>query len=60
MKIKEWLMERNISHSILYGGGVSPATIDDLKALKIMDGILICTSAMDEDTFNHIYNKVKE
>ena len=55
-----WLMERNISHSILYGGGVSPATIDDLKALKIMDGVLICTSAMDEDTFNHIYNKVKE
>ena len=60
IKIKEWLMERNINHSILYGGGVNPSNIDDLKALKIIDGILICTSALEEDTFNYIYDKVKE
>jgi triosephosphate isomerase len=60
MKIKEWLMERNINHSILYGGGINTSNIDDLKELKIIDGILMCTSALDEETFNYIYNKVKE
>ena len=60
IKIKEWLMERNINHSILYGGGINTTNIDDLKALKVIDGILICTSALEEDTFNYIYNKVKE
>lgn len=60
IKIKEWLMERNINHSILYGGGINPNNIDDLKALKVIDGVLICTSALDEDTFNYIYDKVKE
>lgn len=60
MKIKEWLMERNINHSILYGGGINTSNIDELKELKIIDGILMCTSALDEETFNYIYNKVKE
>nr|MCR4580937.1 triose-phosphate isomerase [Bacilli bacterium] len=41
VKIKEWLMERNINHSILYGGGVSTNNIDELLKLNCVDGFVI-------------------
>ena len=55
-KIKSWLIERNINHTILYGGGVSKSNIDELNSIKGVDGAIICSSAFDEEEFNYIYN----
>jgi len=59
-KIKEWLIERNINHSILYGGGVSKKNVDDLLAIKGVDGTIICSSAFEKSEFDYIYNKCVE
>lgn len=58
MKIKEWLMERYINHSILYGGGVKPSNIDIVKELNGIDGLIISSSALEENDFNEIYSKI--
>ena len=58
MKIKEWLMERNINHSIIYGGGVASTNIDELKKLNCVDGFIISSSALDLDEMNKIYNSI--
>lgn len=58
MKIKEWLMERYINHSILYGGGVKPSNIDIVKELNGIDGLIISSSALEENEFNEIYSKI--
>jgi len=58
MKIKEWLMERYINHSILYGGGVNPSNIDILKEINGIDGLIMSSSALDENEFNNIYSKI--
>lgn len=57
-KIKEWLMERYINHSILYGGGVKPSNIDIVKELNGIDGLIISSSALEENEFNEIYSKI--
>jgi triosephosphate isomerase len=58
MKIKEWLMERNINHSIIYGGGVSSNNIDELKKINCVDGFIISSSALDLEEMNKIYNSI--
>ncbi len=59
-KIKEWLIERNINHSILYGGGVSKKNVDDLLSINGIDGTIICSSAFDKIEFDYIYDKCVE
>ena len=59
-KIKEWLIERNINHSILYGGGVSKKNVDDLLSIKGVDGTIICSSAFEKSEFDYIYDKCVE
>jgi triosephosphate isomerase len=54
-KIKSWLMERNINHSILYGGGVSKANIDTINSISICDGVIICTKAFEKNELDYIY-----
>lgn len=58
MKIKEWLMERYINHSIIYGGGINSNNIDIIKSINGIDGLIISTSALDEEEFNTIYSKI--
>ncbi len=54
-KIKSWLMERNINHSILYGGGVSKSNIDAINSISLCDGVIICTKAFEKDELDYIY-----
>lgn len=56
-KIKEWLIERNINHSILYGGGVSKNNVDEIMNIKGIDGTIICSSAFNKEDFDYIYDK---
>lgn len=56
-KIKDYLIERNINHSIIYGGGVTEKTIDLLSDLPL-DGYIISSSALDKEKFENIYKKV--
>jgi len=58
IKIKEWLMERNINHSIIYGGGVSSDNIDELKKISCVDGFIISSSALDKEEIGKIYNNI--
>ena len=57
-KIKEWLMERNINHSIVYGGGVSSTNVDELLKLNCIDGFILSSSALDYEEMDNLYNKV--
>lgn len=52
-KIKDYLIERNINHSILYGGGVDEETISYLKDLNL-DGYIMSSSALDISKLNSI------
>lgn len=56
--IKSYLMERNINHSIIYGGGVHIENIDSLKQLSCNDGYIVSSSALDIDTLDILYNKI--
>lgn len=56
-KIKDYLIERNINHSILYGGGVDEETINYLKDLKL-DGYIMSSSALDINKLNSICEKL--
>lgn len=58
IKIKSWLMEHNISHSIIYGGGVNINNVNDLKKLPCIDGFIISSSALDSQEFNKIYENI--
>ncbi len=60
IRIKSYLMERNISHSILYGGGVDSSNVKILKQLSCNDGFIISSSAMDLNELEKIYNELKE
>ena len=57
-KIKEWLIERNINHSIIYGGGVSSNNIDELKKINCIDGFIISSSALDSSEIEKVYNSI--
>lgn len=59
IKIKSYLMERNINHSIIYGGGINKDNIASLKTLKCNDGFIISTSALDKDRLEYIYNETR-
>lgn len=54
--IKSYLMERNINHSIIYGGGINSDNIDILNNLDCNDGFIISTSALNLEELNSIYN----
>lgn len=56
-KIREHLIERNINHSILYGGGVDAETVDLLSDIRL-DGYIISSGALDEEKFNQISKKL--
>ena len=56
--IKEYMMERNISHSIIYGGGVNKDNVDDLKSISCIDGFIISSSALDIEQLDSIYKKI--
>lgn len=56
-KIKEYLIERNINHTILYGGGVSKSNVEEILNIKGIEGTIICSSIFNKDEFEYIYNK---
>lgn len=58
--IKNYLMERNINHSILYGGGINKDNIDNLLYLNCNDGFIISSSALDLEELGIIYSKVTD
>lgn len=58
MHIKSYLMERNINHSIIYGGGVTPENIKIIKNMKCNDGCIISTSALDKENLEYIYKEM--
>lgn len=60
IKIKEYLMERNINHSIIYGGGVNLNNIDVLEQLTCLDGYILSSSALDVKEFDNLYNRINE
>lgn len=59
VRIKSYLMERNINHSIIYGGGINSKNITELKNLSCNDGFIISSSAMDMDELDYIYKTIK-
>ena len=58
IRIKSYLMEQNINHSIIYGGGVTKDNVSMLKTMKCNDGFIISTSALEEETLEYIYNVI--
>lgn len=58
IRIKSYLMEQNINHSIIYGGGVAKDNISMLKTMKCNDGFIISTSALEEENLEYIYNEI--
>lgn len=58
IRIKSYLMERNINHLIIYGGGVTPENIADLKSLDCNDGFIISSSALDLNNLEKIYHQI--
>lgn len=59
LKIKDYLVERNINHSIIYGGGTSPDNIDILKSIQGNEGFIMSSSALERDKLEVIYEKIK-
>ncbi len=59
-KIREYLMERNINASIIYGGGISPDNINELKKLNGNDGFIISSSALEQEKLETIYSELKK
>lgn len=59
IKIKDYLVERNINHSIIYGGGINPDNIELLKQLKCNDGFIMSSSALEIDKLDMVYNALK-
>jgi triosephosphate isomerase len=57
--IKNYLMERNINHSIIYGGGINKDNIDILKNLSCNDGFIISSSALDLNELESIYTAIQ-
>lgn len=58
IRIKSYLMEQNINHSIIYGGGVTKDNVSMLKTMKCNDGFIISTSALEEENLEYIYNEI--
>lgn len=60
VKIKEFLMERNISHSIIYGGGISEDNVAKIKNVNCLDGFIVSSSALDIDKMENIYKEINK
>ena len=58
VRIKDWLIERHMNHSIIYGGGVSTNNIDELKKINCIDGFIISSSALDKNEIEKIYENI--
>ncbi len=59
LKIKDYLMERNINHSIIYGGGISPDNIELLKTINGVEGFILSSSALEKEKLEFIYNSIQ-
>lgn len=59
LKIKDYLVERNINHSIIYGGGITPENVDILKTIQGNEGFIISSSALDSDKLEIVYEHIK-
>lgn len=59
LKIKDYLVERNINHSIIYGGGITPENVDILKTIQGNEGFIMSSSALERDKLEIIYDKIK-
>ncbi|MDE6292677.1 MAG: triose-phosphate isomerase [Bacilli bacterium] len=59
LKIKDYLVERNINHSIIYGGGITPDNVDILKSIQGNEGFIMSSSALERDKLEIIYDKIK-
>lgn len=59
LKIKDYLVERNINHSIIYGGGITPDNVDILKNIQGNEGFIMSSSALERDKLEIIYDKIK-
>lgn len=57
--IKSYLMERNINHSIIYGGGINKDNIEILRNLSCNDGFIISSSALDLEELDSIYTSLE-
>lgn len=58
IRIKSYLMEQNISHSIIYGGGINEENIDNYMNMSCNDGFIVSSSALKLDNLESIYNKI--
>jgi triosephosphate isomerase len=58
VRIKDWLIERHMNHSIIYGGGVSSNNVNELKTIDCIDGFIISSSALDKEEIEYIYNNI--
>lgn len=58
--IKSYLIERNINHSIIYGGGINKDNIEILRGLDCNDGFIISSSALDLEELDSIYTNLKK
>lgn len=59
LKIKDYLVERNINHSIIYGGGINPDNVDVLKSIRGNEGFIMSSSALERDKLEIVYDKIK-
>lgn len=59
IRIKSYLLERNINHSIIYGGGINKDNVSSLKNMKCLDGFIVSSSALDEENLESIYNEIQ-
>lgn len=59
-KIRDYVMERNINASIIYGGGITPENIIKLKEIKGNDGFIISSSALERDKMDIIYSELEK
>lgn len=60
VRIKDWLIERHMNHSIIYGGGVDVSNIEELKKINCIDGFIISSSALDKDEIETIYKSIND
>lgn len=59
-KIRDYLMERNINASIIYGGGLNPDNLEQLKNIKGNDGFILSSSALEKEKLETIYDRLKD
>lgn len=60
IRIKSYLMEKNINHSIIYGGGITPTNIKELQQLSCLDGYIMSSSAINLNDLEQIYSFVNK